>query len=66
MPQVKNEDTDFGWGVVVNFSKKTNTKVSQTLLPRMLVRFIGNLVVKTVHNGEKALIKAFLLNIWLI
>ena len=25
--QVKNEDSDFGWGVVVNFSKKTNVKV---------------------------------------
>ncbi|MEQ2202885.1 hypothetical protein XENOCAPTIV_019122, partial [Xenoophorus captivus] len=29
--KVKNEDADFGWGVVVNFSKKANTKVSQTL-----------------------------------
>lgn len=27
-PQVKNEDADFGWGVVVNFNKKTNVKVS--------------------------------------
>lgn len=28
LPQVKNEDADFGWGVVVNFNKKTNVKVS--------------------------------------
>lgn len=27
-PQVKNEDIDFGWGVVINFSKKSNVKVS--------------------------------------
>ncbi|TNM92305.1 hypothetical protein fugu_019317 [Takifugu bimaculatus] len=26
--KVKNEDADFGWGVVVNFNKKTNVKVS--------------------------------------
>lgn len=24
---MKNEDADFGWGVVVNFNKKTNVKV---------------------------------------
>lgn len=24
---MKNEDDDFGWGVVVNFSKKSNVKV---------------------------------------
>lgn len=28
IPQVKNEDADFGWGVVVNFCKKSNVKVS--------------------------------------
>ena len=27
MVQVKNEDADFGWGVVVNFCKKANVKV---------------------------------------
>uniref|UniRef100_A0A8C4GRT9 Exosome RNA helicase MTR4 n=1 Tax=Dicentrarchus labrax TaxID=13489 RepID=A0A8C4GRT9_DICLA len=26
--KVKNEDADFGWGVVVNFCKKTNVKVN--------------------------------------
>ncbi len=26
--QVKKEDLDFGWGLVVNFQKKTNVKVS--------------------------------------
>lgn len=25
---MKYEDADFGWGVVVNFNKKTNVKVS--------------------------------------
>lgn len=25
--QVKNDDADFGWGVVVNFCKKSNVKV---------------------------------------
>lgn len=29
IPQVKNDDADFGWGVVVNFCKKSNVKVSQ-------------------------------------
>lgn len=45
--QVKNEDADFGWGVVVNFSKKTNTKVSQTLRSLMLLCFIGNKIINT-------------------
>lgn len=27
--QVKSEDADFGWGVVVNFCKKSNVKVRQ-------------------------------------
>ena len=26
--QVKNEDDDFGWGVVINFRKKANQKMS--------------------------------------
>ncbi|XP_037340637.2 exosome RNA helicase MTR4 [Pungitius pungitius] len=26
--KVKNEDADFGWGIVVNFSKKTNVKTT--------------------------------------
>lgn len=68
MLQIKNEDADFGWGVVVNFSKKTNTKVSQRLQSLMLLYFIRNLVVnqhKTDHNREYALIKAFLLQLWL-
>lgn len=29
--QVKNEGDDFGWGVVVNFSKKSNVKVNFAL-----------------------------------
>lgn len=32
MAQVKNEDSDFGWGVVVNFCKKSNVKVSGRLV----------------------------------
>ncbi|XP_061603871.1 exosome RNA helicase MTR4 [Phyllopteryx taeniolatus] len=31
--KVKNEDADFGWGVVVNFSKKSNVKVSTDTEP---------------------------------
>lgn len=31
--QVKNEGDDFGWGVVVNFSKKSNVKVKYTFFP---------------------------------
>ncbi|KAJ6669920.1 hypothetical protein lerEdw1_000469 [Lerista edwardsae] len=30
--KVKNEDEDFGWGVVVNFSKKSNVKVVPVLV----------------------------------
>ncbi|XP_030326832.1 exosome RNA helicase MTR4 isoform X3 [Strigops habroptila] len=30
--KVKNEDNDFGWGVVVNFSKKSNVKVVPILV----------------------------------
>lgn len=30
--QVKSDDIDFGWGVVVNFCKKSNVKVSQYLV----------------------------------
>lgn len=32
LAQVKNEDSDFGWGVVVNFCKKSNVKVSGRLV----------------------------------
>ncbi|KAM9793209.1 exosome RNA helicase MTR4 [Syngnathus typhle] len=31
--KVKNEDADFGWGVVVNFSKKANVKISTDAEP---------------------------------
>lgn len=31
--QVKNEGDDFGWGVVVNFSKKSNVKVKYIFTP---------------------------------
>lgn len=36
--QVKNEGDDYGWGVVVNFSKKSNVKVKYTFstLPKCI------------------------------
>lgn len=30
---MKNEGDDYGWGVVVNFSKKSNVKVKYTFSP---------------------------------
>ncbi|XP_061589656.1 exosome RNA helicase MTR4 [Cololabis saira] len=35
--QVKNEDTDFGWGVVINFFKKTNVKATTESEPLYVV-----------------------------
>lgn len=31
--QVKKDDLDFGWGVIVNFSKKSNVKVGSVHFP---------------------------------
>lgn len=39
-PQVKNEDVDFGWGVVINFSKKSNVKVSLDWCVMTYVQYI--------------------------
>ncbi|XP_078737333.1 LOW QUALITY PROTEIN: exosome RNA helicase MTR4-like [Lampetra fluviatilis] len=36
MVKVKNEEDDFGWGVVVNFHKKTNTKIVASAEPEAL------------------------------
>ncbi|XP_077398559.1 exosome RNA helicase MTR4 [Vanacampus margaritifer] len=38
--KVKNEDADFGWGVVVNFSKKSNVKVSTDAEPLFLAEVL--------------------------
>ncbi|XP_057674378.1 exosome RNA helicase MTR4 [Corythoichthys intestinalis] len=38
--QVKNEDADFGWGVVVNFSKKSNVKVCTDTEPLFVVEVL--------------------------
>ncbi|KAK5618514.1 hypothetical protein CRENBAI_017116 [Crenichthys baileyi] len=38
--KVKNEDADFGWGVVVNFSKKANTKASTDSEPLYVVEVL--------------------------
>ncbi|XP_031715908.1 exosome RNA helicase MTR4 isoform X2 [Anarrhichthys ocellatus] len=38
--KVKNEDADFGWGVVVNFSKKTNVKTSTDSEPLYVVEVL--------------------------
>ncbi|XP_047426042.1 exosome RNA helicase MTR4 [Mugil cephalus] len=38
--KVKNEDADFGWGVVVNFCKKTNQKTSTDSEPLYVVEVL--------------------------
>ena len=38
--QVKNEGDDFGWGVVVNFSKKSNVKVNCCPESRIVYTFL--------------------------
>uniref|UniRef100_A0A3B3UVU5 Exosome RNA helicase MTR4 n=1 Tax=Poecilia latipinna TaxID=48699 RepID=A0A3B3UVU5_9TELE len=47
--KVKNEDTDFGWGVVVNFSKKTNTKVNSE--PLYVVEVLLHCSKESVKNS---------------
>uniref|UniRef100_A0A3B5QET1 Exosome RNA helicase MTR4 n=1 Tax=Xiphophorus maculatus TaxID=8083 RepID=A0A3B5QET1_XIPMA len=47
--KVKNEDTDFGWGVVVNFSKKTNTKVNAE--PLYVVEVLLHCSKESVKNS---------------
>lgn len=37
---MKNEGDDFGWGVVVNFSKKSNVKVNHFLEGKMIYNFL--------------------------
>ena len=38
--QVKNEGDDFGWGVVVNFSKKSNVKVNCCPESKIVYKFL--------------------------
>ncbi|XP_053724752.1 exosome RNA helicase MTR4 [Synchiropus splendidus] len=38
--KVKNEDLDFGWGVVINFSKKSNVKATTDLEPLYVVEVL--------------------------
>uniref|UniRef100_A0A3B5PT27 RNA helicase n=1 Tax=Xiphophorus maculatus TaxID=8083 RepID=A0A3B5PT27_XIPMA len=49
--KVKNEDTDFGWGVVVNFSKKTNTKVYGDAEPLYVVEVLLHCSKESVKNS---------------
>ncbi|XP_027881297.1 exosome RNA helicase MTR4 [Xiphophorus couchianus] len=49
--KVKNEDTDFGWGVVVNFSKKTNTKVYGAAEPLYVVEVLLHCSKESVKNS---------------
>uniref|UniRef100_A0A087XC50 Exosome RNA helicase MTR4 n=2 Tax=Poecilia formosa TaxID=48698 RepID=A0A087XC50_POEFO len=49
--KVKNEDTDFGWGVVVNFSKKTNTKASGDSEPLYVVEVLLHCSKESVKNS---------------
>uniref|UniRef100_A0A3Q2Z7V1 Exosome RNA helicase MTR4 n=1 Tax=Hippocampus comes TaxID=109280 RepID=A0A3Q2Z7V1_HIPCM len=47
--KVKNEDADFGWGVVVNFSKKSNVKVSTDAEPL----FVAEVLLHCSKNSVK-------------
>uniref|UniRef100_A0A3P9N4A0 Exosome RNA helicase MTR4 n=1 Tax=Poecilia reticulata TaxID=8081 RepID=A0A3P9N4A0_POERE len=47
--KVKNEDTDFGWGVVVNFNKKTNAKVNSE--PLYVVEVLLHCSKESVKNS---------------
>ncbi|KAM4719845.1 exosome RNA helicase MTR4 [Anableps anableps] len=49
--KVKNEDADFGWGVVVNFSKKTNTKASGDSEPLYVVEVLLHCSKESVKDA---------------
>ncbi|XP_066567713.1 exosome RNA helicase MTR4 [Amia ocellicauda] len=50
--KVKNDDDDFGWGVVVNFSKKSNVKVSTGELdPLYVVEVLVHCSKESVKNA---------------
>ncbi|KAF3701915.1 Superkiller viralicidic activity 2-like 2 [Channa argus] len=49
--KVKNEDSDFGWGVVVNFSKKTNVKTSTESEPLYVVEALLHCTKESVKDA---------------
>ncbi|KAM9306492.1 LOW QUALITY PROTEIN: exosome RNA helicase MTR4 [Pholidichthys leucotaenia] len=49
--KVKNEDTDFGWGVVVNFCKKTNVKTSTDSEPLYVVEVLVHCSKESVKDA---------------
>ncbi|XP_043999982.1 exosome RNA helicase MTR4 [Gambusia affinis] len=49
--KVKNEDTDFGWGVVVNFSKKANTKACGDSEPLYVVEVLLHCSKESAKNS---------------
>eukprot|EP00066_Takifugu_rubripes_P002974 XP_003965234.1 PREDICTED: superkiller viralicidic activity 2-like 2 [Takifugu rubripes] len=49
--KVKNEDADFGWGVVVNFNKKTNVKSSTDAEPLYVVEVLLHCSKESVKDS---------------
>ncbi|XP_017263255.1 exosome RNA helicase MTR4 [Kryptolebias marmoratus] len=49
--KVKNEDADFGWGVVVNFCKKTNVKTSADSEPLYVVEVLLHCSKESVKDA---------------
>ncbi|XP_072228527.1 exosome RNA helicase MTR4 [Leuresthes tenuis] len=49
--RVKNEDADFGWGVVVNFCKKSNVKASTEFEPLYVVEVLLHCSKDSVKNS---------------
>ncbi|XP_028273277.1 exosome RNA helicase MTR4 [Parambassis ranga] len=49
--KVKNEDVDFGWGVVVNFSKKSNVKSTTDSEPLYVVEVLLHCSKDSVKNA---------------
>eukprot|EP00064_Thunnus_orientalis_P003132 superscaffoldBa00000248_g3141 len=49
--KVKNEDADFGWGVVVNFCKKSNVKTSTDSEPLYVVEVLVHCSKESVKDA---------------
>ncbi|CAG5867769.1 unnamed protein product [Menidia menidia] len=49
--KVKNQEADFGWGVVVNFSKKANVKASTEFDPLYVVEVLLHCSKDSVKNS---------------
>uniref|UniRef100_A0A8C6KMJ9 Exosome RNA helicase MTR4 n=1 Tax=Nothobranchius furzeri TaxID=105023 RepID=A0A8C6KMJ9_NOTFU len=49
--KVKNEDADFGWGVVVNFCKKTNVKAATNAEPLYVVEVLLHCSKESVKDA---------------